>query len=308
MAGDRVKLPWWGPMRGPFLLLTPACMLLGVACAWLARPPDMLPLTLLLKACLALGAALGAHISVNALNEYVDFRSGLDEMTQRTPFSGGSGTLQAHPALAGWALLLGLGALALAVLMGLVLLASWPTAWMQLAPLGLLGVALVAGYSPWISRHPWLCLVAPGLGFGALMVAGTACALLGHHTVAAWWAAAVPFLLVNNLLLLNQFPDVEADRAVGRRTLPIVWGRPSCVRVLGVQWALAWGCLLAGVAWGVLPTGALCGLITLPLAWRTAVGVHRHADELPALLPHLGANVAVTLLTPALMGLGMLLT
>ena len=46
----------------------------------------------------------GAHLAVNMLNEYFDFKSGLDFKTQRTPFSGGSGTLPANPHLARQAL------------------------------------------------------------------------------------------------------------------------------------------------------------------------------------------------------------
>jgi 1,4-dihydroxy-2-naphthoate octaprenyltransferase len=299
--------PWWGPMRGPFLLLTPACTALALACAWLTRPVAMSATSFVIEAGLALVAALSAHISVNALNEYVDFRSGLDAMTQRTPFSGGSGTLQAHPGLVTWTLILGLGTLVLSLALGLDLLAYWPTTWARLAPLGLLGLALVAGYSPWIARRPWLCLIAPGLGFGTVMVAGAACALVGRHTALAWWAAGVPFLLVNNLLLLNQFPDVDADRAVGRQTLPIVLGRPTSARVAQAQWALAYGLIVVGVLAQVLPPGALLGCLTAPLAWKTGRGVRQHADDLPALVSHLGANVAITLLTPVLMAAGMLL-
>ncbi len=40
---------------------------------------------------LALLGAFLAHISVNTLNEYFDFKSGLDLETIKTPFSGGSG-------------------------------------------------------------------------------------------------------------------------------------------------------------------------------------------------------------------------
>ena len=50
----------------------------------------------LLPLILALAGGLLAHISVNALNEYLDFTSGLDLTTLRTPFSGGSGTLPAN--------------------------------------------------------------------------------------------------------------------------------------------------------------------------------------------------------------------
>jgi 1,4-dihydroxy-2-naphthoate octaprenyltransferase len=117
----------------------------------------------------------------------------------------------------------------------------------------------------------------------------------------------VPFLLVNNLLLLNQFPDVDADRAVGRQTLPITLGRPASARVAQAQWALAYALIVVGVLAQVLPPGALLGCLTAPLAWKTGRGVHRHADDLPALVSHLAANVAITLLTPVLMATGMLL-
>ena len=73
-------------MRGPFLVLTPVCVLLGVGTVVANKAPVDWSLLFL---CL-LGALL-AHISVNALNEYADFRSGLDLATLRTPFSGGSG-------------------------------------------------------------------------------------------------------------------------------------------------------------------------------------------------------------------------
>ena len=84
-----------GPMRVPFLLLTPACFLLGLGTASLAigRVNG-------LQALLVLIGAVSAHISVNAFNEYFDFKSGLDFKTSRTPFSGGSGTLPENPTLA----------------------------------------------------------------------------------------------------------------------------------------------------------------------------------------------------------------
>ena len=44
--------------------------------------------------------AISAHIGVNTFNEYADFKSGLDSLTRRTPFSGGSGSLPQNPALA----------------------------------------------------------------------------------------------------------------------------------------------------------------------------------------------------------------
>ena len=79
---------WLSPARLPFLVLTPACVLLGLASVhWTHDHLD------LLMAALVMLGALAAHVSVNAFNEYLDFRSGLDAMTKPTPFSGGSGVL-----------------------------------------------------------------------------------------------------------------------------------------------------------------------------------------------------------------------
>lgn len=288
---------WLGPLRLPFLLLPLACVLLAAAVVhWQAGAVDTRLLTLVLL------GAVSAHAAVNALNEWFDFHSGLDARTRRTPFSGGSGCLQVHPELAGYTLALALGALALTAVIGLWLLAH--RGW-ALLPLGLLGLLLVASYTPWLVRRPWLGLLAPGLGFGPLMVVGTVVTLTGHYSTAAW-AASLPLLfLVSNLLLLNQFPDVEADRSVGRRNLPILYGRPQAARVYAGLLAAAYSALLLGVLLGWLPRPALLGLATLPIAAYAAAVVQRWPNRIPRLLPAMVANVMVNLLTPLLMALGL---
>lgn len=288
---------WLGPLRLPFLLLPLSCVLLAAALVyWQVGTVNVRLLTL------ALLGAVSAHAAVNALNEWFDFRSGLDARTRRTPFSGGSGSLQRHPELAGYALALALGALALTAVIGLWLLAHWGSA---LLPLGLLGLLLVVSYTPVLVRRPWLGLLAPGLGFGPLMVVGTVVALTGRYSVAAW-AASLPLLfLVSNLLLLNQFPDVEADRSVGRRNLPIVYGRPLAARVYAGLLVAAYGSLLLAVLLGWLPKPALLGLATLPIAAYAAAVVQRWPNRVPRLLPAMLANVMVNLLTPLLMAVGL---
>ncbi len=288
-----------GTLRLPFLVLTPACVLLGVATAqWRSGSVDVV------DALLALLGALAAHISVNAFNEYLDFRSGLDAQTQRTPFSGGSGVLPARPELAGQVLAAALLAFALSVAVGGYFLAQRGPA---LLPLGLLGLFIVAAYTPWITRRPLLYLIAPGLGFGPLMVMGTDFVLTGSYSLTAAVVSLVPFFLVNDLLLLNQFPDVEADRRVGRRHLPLLIGRPASGRVYVLLLLLAYASLLLGVASGVLPAMALIGLLTLLLAVPAARGVIRHADELERLIPCMAANVGINIATPLLIAIGLLL-
>lgn len=280
----------------------------AVACiGWLAHQHGQI--LNWVDAALATLGALAAHLGTNALNEYADFRSGLDAQTQRTPFSGGSGVLPARPALASVALGMGVAGLALSAITGVYFLCRHAATLPVLLPLGLAGLVLAAAYTPWITRHPWLCLVAPGLGFGPLMVLGTAAVLLDGLTAQTattmGLAALLPFGLANALLLLNQYPDVEADRRAGRRTLPMALGKERAWPVLAAQYLLAYGALLTTVAARSLPPSALLGLLTLPMAAKTVHRAARHANDTPALLPAMRANVLISLATPALAAAGL---
>ncbi|HOZ67691.1 MAG: prenyltransferase [Burkholderiaceae bacterium] len=295
---DKLSL-YLGLARAPFLVLTPACIALGLACVY--RIAGDIPV---FESALVFIGALAAHISVNALNEYQDFHSGLDAQTQRTPFSGGSGVLPAHPELASSALTIALIGLLISMAVGVYFILQRG---MALLPLGLIGLFLVIAYTRWITQHPLLCLVAPGLGFGPLMVVGTCVALTGTYAPLAWVASLVPFFLVNNLLLLNQFPDAEADRQVGRRHLLVTAGATQAARWYALQMMLAFASLIVAVLIGIMPFGALLGL--LPLVWviPTVRDVLRHAEKLEFLIPAMGRNVLINLLTPAFMAIGMVL-
>ena len=288
-----------GPMRVAFLVLPPVCVLLGVGtAAWTGKPVNALHVALIFV------GALAAHIAVNALNEYFDFKSGLDLHTIRTPFSGGSGTLPANPAMVRPALSIGLIALAITSLVGLYF--SYTRGW-ALLPLGLLGLIVIVAYTPWLTRYPLPCLIAPGLGFGLLMVMGTDFALTGSYSWTAFLASLVPFFLVNDLLLLNQFPDVEADRSAGRRHLLIVAGRKSSSVVYVAFLFLTYLAIVAGVCLGCLPPLGLLGLLPLVIAVPTAVGVIRYAEKMDKLMPYLGLNVLLNVITPLLLAIGVLI-
>jgi 1,4-dihydroxy-2-naphthoate octaprenyltransferase len=286
-----------GPMRLPFLVLPPACVLLGMGTAvWAEGKINGW------DALLAFVGAVAAHISVNALNEYHDFRSGLDARTRPTPFSGGSGTLPAHPEAARTALITSLGGLALAALIGVYFFFRWGPA---ILLLGVLGAAVIVTYTGWLTRNPLLCLIAPGLGFGTFMVMGTDFCLTGRYSWPAFFASLVPFFLVSNLLLLNQFPDVEADRSVGRKHLPIVLGRKRSSIVYGLFLLLTYLSIVAGVVLGDLPPASLLGLLALALAVPAAVGAFRYAETIEKLVPYMGLNVLVTVVTPLLVAIGL---
>ncbi len=289
-----------GPMRPNFLVLTPACVLLGIATAfWSNAALDPFIIVLILA------GALLAHTSVNALNEYHDFKSGLDLFTEATPFSGGTKSLPQNPDKAHWALITGLTCLVLMTVIGIYFLmirGLW------LLPVGILGVVIIYTYTPLITRSPFLCLIAPGLGFGPLMVMGTDFMLTGHYSFTAFTASLVPFFLVNDLLLLNQFPDVEADRQFGRDHLLIRIGRPAGAVVYNIFLVLAYVSIIAGCLLKILPLGALLGLATIIIAVPVMRGVVRHADNIPGLLPFMVKNVIINISTPMLVAIGIFLS
>jgi 1,4-dihydroxy-2-naphthoate octaprenyltransferase len=290
---------WLGPMRVDFLYLDVACVFLATAAAiWTHGRINVLYLVL------AFIGAVCAHTSVNTFNEYFDYKSGLDLANERTPFSGGSGTLVDRPEMAPTVLRIALVCLAITTVIGVFFLAvrGW-----AILPLGLLGLVLIVGYTSWITRMPLASTIVTGLGFGLIMVMGTYFVLTGEYTWTALFAALPPFFLGNNLHLLNQFPDVEADRSVGRRHLPIVIGRPKCSIVFALQVVATYLPLVIGIWLGYLPIAILLGLLTLPLAVVTARGVYRYADDIPKLLPFMGYNVLLNIVTPVLMGIGFLI-
>jgi 1,4-dihydroxy-2-naphthoate octaprenyltransferase len=293
------KLPYIiGPMRPPFLLLALACVLLGVASAFYSSTSALNVFHIFLTFI----GGLAAHISVNALNEYADFKSGLDFKTPKTPFSGGSGTLPARPEMARTALLTGLITLAIVGVIGIyfLLVKGW-----GLLPIGLLGMLVIYIYTIWFTRVPLLCLVAPGLGFGILMVMGVHYALGGSYTLTSFVASLVPFFLVNNLLLLNQFPDADADKTVGRRHFPIIAGRKTSSYIYAAFNAAAYLVIILGVIFKVLPVWCLLGLLTILLAVPASLSAVRYADEPQKLGAAMGQNVLINILTPVLVAIGL---
>jgi 1,4-dihydroxy-2-naphthoate octaprenyltransferase len=287
-----------GPMRPPFLILAPVCALTGIGVAFW-RMDGLINWAF---ALLCILGAVAAHISVNALNEYFDFKSGLDTKTQRTPFSGGSGTLPANPQAAGYALATGLISLGIVGLIGIYF--AFQRGW-QIIPLGLLGMLVIFIYTFWLLKFPLLSLISPGLGFGTLVVMGTDFLLSGSYSVPGFIASLVPFFLVNNLLLLNQFPDVEADRTINRRDYPITIGRKPSAVIFTIFNILTYCTLILGVIVFHFPYLSLLGLLTLVLAIPACQRALRFPDDIPNLIPALGQNVLINILTPVLLAIGL---
>ena len=176
-----------------------------------------------------------------------------------------------------------------------------------LMPLGLLGIFIVLTYTPVLNRHPIACLLSAGIGFGPIIVMGTHISLTGDLTELALLTSIIPMCLVNNLLLLNQFPDIDADRAAGRFHLLIAYGRTTGARVYALfNLVMIVGLTLLIPSMGEKPFS----LLVIGVVTTTAIGlsilVLNNAKKQQRLNQLMGPNVALTLATPVALSILMM--
>lgn len=277
-------------LRLPFLILTPVCLFFAVALTlYEGYPVHFSTLALIVV------GALSAHISVNTFNEYYDFKSGLDFKTIKTPFSGGSGALPAHPESAPKILLVAIVSLLITISIGIyfVIAIGW-----EIILFGLPGVLIILTYTGPINKHPFLCLIAPGIGFAFLMTAASHFILSGHNSALDWLLILLPFFLINNLLLLNQIPDIDADKQVGRQHFPIKFGIDKSLQLYLLQLIFAAIIIIVVVKVHALPSSILYTLAPLSLGFVAAAGIYKYQQTLNQHAIFLALNVMTVLLTP----------
>lgn len=286
--------------RAPFLILTPSCILVGFASALHEGYFNAL------NAALALLGSLLFHVSVNVLNEYYDYKRGTDLLTRRTPFSGGSGALPLGLIDPSQTFRIGVGSLILGAAIGCYFIFLHPI----LLPIVAAALAIVYFYTPILVKVK-ITELFPGLGFGPLLVVGGYITqlpkgLLDVSPVPV--LASIPVgLLVSNLLFLNEFPDYEADLATGRMHGVIALGRKKASKVYVSILSLVYASIAVPVIFSLLPTTALISLATLPLAAKASKNVLENYEDIPKLIPSLTQNAVITLLTPVLLALGLIL-
>ena len=289
---------WLLVIRAPFLPLSIVLAFLGACIAWYDGAFH------LGYALLASFGLLLAHISIDVLNEYFDYKSGIDLETIKTPFSGGSNALPTGLVTPRQALWLGLGSLLAAVPIGIYFIMVIDTGW-QLLPLLLVAAACIVLYTPFILKLRWPEW-APGLGMGALPILGAYFVQTAQYTLPAVIASVPSFILVHNLLLLNEFPDVEADRKAGRKTTPITIGKPKASILYSVLTVVVYLWIIGSVVAGQMPVFSLIALLTIPFAIKAIQGALKH-EEMTKLVLGMANNVIVVLLTQLLLGIGYIL-
>ncbi len=282
-----------GVARAPFLLLPPTLVASGAAAAAWSGSFSWF------HSVLALIGLVALHIAVDAFNEWSDMRTGIDLKTERTPFSGGSGTLPAGGMSLQTAFRYGVVTSAIGLAIGLWFL--WQVG-PVLLPVVIAGAVAVLIYTDVLARLG-IGEIAAGFGLGAGPVIGTALVQDGSWSTAAAWVAVPAFFMTFNLLLLNEFPDEGPDRKGGRRNLVLIFGRKPAALIFAAAAIATPAVLVLGVGLGALPPWVLLGvlpslLLVKPLQW--AFGDTSENPPIPAM----GANVAWNLATNTLVALG----
>lgn len=247
-------------MRPPTLTASITPVLVGTGLALQSHPLRTNLFLAMLAACIFIQGA------ANMLNEYADFKRGLDtkEMV------GIAGTIvrdRARPSAVLFATIL---TLLISLLLGIYISAysSW---WVAVA--GLVSMSFLYFYSS--GPHPISATPFGELTAGLLM--GPVIILITYftqtHTVSTVAAlTSIPIaLLIGAILLANNIRDIEHDRIGGRRTLPIVLGRDGGIRLLMVTFIVAFVIAIALVLTQRLTPWILLTLLMVP----TAMGVPR---------------------------------
>jgi 1,4-dihydroxy-2-naphthoate octaprenyltransferase len=301
---------WRAQTRGNFLLLSVVLVGIGLSlAAWRMSAGDVFSF---LKALLLVIGVVLAHISVNLFNEYSDYRTGIDFKTRRTPFSGGSGMMQAGKTSPRAVQVAAIVTLFVALMIGVYFCII--SHWLLIFIVAMGGIAIVF-YTDYLAK--WLVgELFAGLTLGSLVVIGSYIAMTGNWQMPlndvlpleVLLVSLPPGILTSLLLFLNEFPDVEADREGGRFHLVIWLGRGKASYLYALGLFLVFALIIALPIFKLAPPWILLALLTLPVAIRAGVTAIRYAEDTQSLLPALGMNVIVVLATDALLAVGYLIT
>jgi 1,4-dihydroxy-2-naphthoate polyprenyltransferase len=298
---------WLVITRAPFLSATAVGVLTGAAAVFATTgsvPWGLLGLVLL-------GTSL-LHLFANTANDYFDWRSGTDQANTDyiVPFTGGSRSIELGLITPGKLLRLSIALLVAAAAIGALLMALQPQAARGIAVIGI--IAALASY--FYTAPPLRLAARKGLGelfigltFGPLLTLGTGTVLRGELLFTDALYGIVPGLLTAAILWINEFPDIEGDRATGKLNLVAALGwnqaRGGYVAILAATAVTVIALFAAGLA----PVWALAALLAAPIAIKAAKILY--STQVPAALrPACAATIQLQFVAGTLFAIGIALT
>jgi 1,4-dihydroxy-2-naphthoate octaprenyltransferase len=212
---------------------------------------------------LALIGALFLQVAANLINEYFDYRRGAEDLKQA-----GQGMVIKQGVLSPNAVLAGaVVTLLIGIAIGLYLLAqSGPL----LLWIGLGGVLVVIAYTagPFPLAYNGLGEVAVFIFMGPVMVLGAWYVMAREFSPLPLWVGVPIGFTVAAILHANNIRDMDADRAVNKRTLALMLG----LRAARIEYQMlmlgAYVMVVLMVLARVMPPTVLIAFVTLPETLR----------------------------------------
>jgi 1,4-dihydroxy-2-naphthoate octaprenyltransferase len=281
---------WLRAVRIRFLLASIISVCLGLAInSWQNKTFDIW------FAILTFVGVAALHASVDLLNDYWDYKRQIDTDTKRTRFSGGTGVLpegllQPKQVYYAGILMLTFGS----AVGAFFILESGIT------------IAIILGFAIISIYFYSTRIVDSGLGEvfvaikGSMIVLGTYFVQSSHITLEPVIAGIVSGVLSSTVLFVNSFPDFDADKKHGRKTLVIMLGKQKAATAVWIFPAIIYGIMAISSISGIFPVISLITLATIPMAIKSAKLLKKNYQNVDELVPVMQGFVTYSRITGAL--------
>ncbi|MGI0045853.1 MAG: prenyltransferase [Nitrosotalea sp.] len=266
---------WLRAVRIRFLLASVISVFLGLSINWWQNATINIEF-----AILTLGGVIALHASVDLLNDYWDYKRKIDTETKRTKFSGGTGVLPEGLLRPSEVYRAGVIMLIIGASIG-----SYFVFERGITIAIILGFAIISIY--FYSTR----IVDSGLGEvfvaikGSMIVLGTYFVQAAQITTEPVLAGIISGVLSSTILFVNSFPDHDADKAHGRKTLVILLGKPRAASSVWIFPTISYGIIVISVALHFFPIISLVTLATIPIVIKSCKALKQKFDKVEDFVP-----------------------
>jgi len=261
---------WLRVIRIRFLLASVIAVSVGLSISW-AFTGKIDPI----HAVITMGGVVALHASVDLLNDYWDFKRGIDVATKRTKFSGGTGVLPEGLLSPSKVYRVGIAFLIIGALMGVYFVFLYG---IVIAAILFFAVLSIYFYSTKV--------VDSGLSEVFVAVKGTMI-VLGTYYIQTLdisntpiFAGIVVGILSSFVLFITSFPDHDADKSKGRKTLVILLGKQKATSIFWIFPIIVYSIIIFGVMMDFFPLYSIVTFATIPLLIRSWQKLKNNFDEL----------------------------
>ena len=289
---------WFRVIRIRFLLASVIAVSVGLAITWWHSSN-----VTVFDAILTMAGVLALHASVDLFNDYWDFKRGIDTATKRTKMSGGSGVLpegilKPRQVYAGGIIFLVIGTIigvyfviTDGIIIGIIL-----------------AFAVVSIYFYSTKIVNWgLAEVFVSIK-GTLIVIGTYFIQTSQINESVILGGIVVGVLSSLVLFITSFPDHDADKAKGRKTLVIGIGKKRASIIIWVFPTIVYGITISTVIAQIFPVTCLIIIVTFPLITISYKKLKFGYNDINRLIPIMSSTLVYSRITGALFVVGFLLS